>query len=133
MTIMDRNEQRVHLDPTGPNVLWKRIFKEYVKRNTRRLKLAAILALREECGWSLEHLGELFDCNKGHILRVLDQIKQELQPLFERSKYWDPDDTNPDKPRSMESEGRDFNEQRQIKKTVSNPIDRSESPPPRSI
>ena len=44
-----------------------------------------MLALRENSGWPLEHIGTVFGHPKGHVTRCLQRIKHELRQQFRMS------------------------------------------------
>jgi hypothetical protein len=88
MTVIDQSGQKVNLAYVGPNPMWQKIFTEYAGTSPLRWKYAAMLALRDDCGWTLQQIGEAFGHDRGHVCRCLEQIKAELRPIFHRSPEW---------------------------------------------
>ncbi|HUG89430.1 MAG TPA: hypothetical protein VML55_01265 [Planctomycetaceae bacterium] len=87
MSVIGRNGLKVVLPRTGPDNFWQRIQIHYAARDGRKWKQLAMLALHEAAGWPLEFIGFAFDHPKGHIVRTLDQVKDELRDRF--TVEWD--------------------------------------------
>ena len=98
MTVIDQTGQKINLAHLGPSQMWQKIFESYAGEDAVRWKYVAMLALRENCSWTLQQIGQVFGHDRGHVLRCLDQIKSELQPIFHRAPEWT--GTNPFKERS---------------------------------
>jgi len=96
MSVMKENGERTILPRVGRDDFWAMIHERYAGQNSHRWKLLAILALRENAGWPLETIGAVFDHHRGHVSRLLTQVKRELRDQFERSPDWlemgDPDE-----------------------------------------
>jgi len=73
------------LPRTGPDHFWQLIHDHYAGEDHRKWKYLAMLALRENAGWPLEQIGNVFGHPKGHITRCLAGIKRELREHFEMS------------------------------------------------
>lgn len=98
MTVIDQTGQKINLAHLGPSQLWQKIFESYAGEDPIRWKYTAMLALRDHCGWTLHQIGQAFGHDRGHVLRCLEQIKQELRPIFDRAPEWT--GTNPFKEKS---------------------------------
>jgi len=93
MSVTRRNGTKMLLPRTGRDAFWKAIHDHYAGDDQRRWKYLAILALRENAGWPLEHIGAVFKHPKGHITRCLKKIKEDLREHFEAApEYLDFDD-----------------------------------------
>ena len=95
MSVVDKDGNKVVLPRVGPEEFWDLVRDNYAHDDTQKWKTLAILALRENAGWPLEVIAQVFGHHRGHILRLLTQVKRELQARFDRSPEWldmhDPD------------------------------------------
>lgn len=72
---------QVALPTSGPG-FWGTIITEYCAGDRRRFRYVAMLALREQSGWTLEMLGQTFGHPKGHVSRILRKVTRDLQRRF---------------------------------------------------
>ena len=79
MSVTRRNGTKILLPRTGPDEFWKLIHENFAGKDERKWKYLAMLALRENAGWPLERIGNVFGHPKGHVTRCLARIKKELQ------------------------------------------------------
>ena len=96
MSTIIPNGEKIVLERCGADEFWKLVCEHYAQEDARKWKYLAILALRENAGWPLDRIGYVFNHPKGHILRCLAQVKQELRDRFRASPHFlvfsDPDD-----------------------------------------
>ena len=85
MSTVRQNETKVVLPRTGPDDFWRLIHQHYADDDSRKWKYLAMLALRENAGWPLEHIGTVFSHPKGHVTRCLERIKRDLRERFRMS------------------------------------------------
>lgn len=85
MSIARQNGSKTVLPRTGPDHFWKLIHDHYAGEDQLKWKYLAMLALRENAGWPLEHIGTVFGHPKGHVTRCLTKIKHELRKNFRMS------------------------------------------------
>lgn len=52
-----------------------------------------MLALRENGGWPLDRIGNVFNHPKGHVTRCLTRIKEEIRQTFDAEPEFHFDDT----------------------------------------
>ena len=83
MSVTRRNGTKILLPRTGRDDFWKTIHEHFAGDDERRWRYLAMLALRENAGWPLEQIGNVFGHPKGHVTRCLARIKQELRETFE--------------------------------------------------
>lgn len=74
------------LPRSGPEEFWEAVYEDFARRDERKWKYLAMLALREAAGWPLEYIGLAFGHPKGHVVRCLQNVKCELQDRFEREE-----------------------------------------------
>jgi hypothetical protein len=79
MSTMTQDQQKIVLSRTGPDQFWELIHTHYASGDPQKWKYLAMLALRENCGWTLERIGEVFSHNKGHVSRCLERVKKDLR------------------------------------------------------
>jgi len=72
----------VVLPRTGADDFWQRVHEHYAGDDRRRWKYLAMLALRENAGWPLDKIGQVFGHPKGHVTRCLERIKGDLRAEF---------------------------------------------------
>jgi len=85
LSVVRQDETKVVLPRSGPDNFWNLIQKHYAGADQRKWKYLAMLALRENAGWPLEYIGQVFDHPKGHVTRCLKKIKEELRTQFNLS------------------------------------------------
>jgi hypothetical protein len=96
------NGVRIVLPRFGADEFWQLIHDHFAGEDARSWKYLAMLALRENAGWPLERIGQVFGHPKGHVTRCLAKIKEQLRDRFQAApEYLDlPDDEldarNPD-------------------------------------
>ena len=73
---------KVMLPRSGADSFWKLVNDHFAGADQRKWKYLAILALRENAGWPLDKIGNVFGHPKGHITRILSRIKEELRLTF---------------------------------------------------
>ncbi|MEZ6066830.1 MAG: hypothetical protein R3B90_14250 [Planctomycetaceae bacterium] len=86
MSMMRRDGTKTVVDHTGPEVFWDAV-EDHFTDNDRYWKLLAMLALRENAGWTVERIGKAFGHARGHVTRCLEQIKQELRLRFQEPEW----------------------------------------------
>ena len=86
--------EKIVLPRRGTDEFWQRIHEYYAGEDARKWKYLAMLALRENCGWPLEQIGQVFNHPKGHVTRCLVAIKQEIRDRF--TVKWDDGFSDPD-------------------------------------
>ena len=103
MSTARQNGTKIVLPRSGPDHFWRIIHDHYAGQNERTWKYLAMLALRENAGWPLEHIGAVFGHPKGHVTRCLQKIKHELRQRFRMSpdvlELTDEDDPTHEPPR----------------------------------
>lgn len=95
MSTTNYRGQKVILPRSGTDEFWQQIHEHYAGQDSRKWKYLAMLSLRENCGWSLEQIGLVFDHPKGHVSRCLVAIKRDLRERFDvdwEDGFSDPDD-----------------------------------------
>jgi hypothetical protein len=75
---------KVILPRAGLDDMWQTIHVCYAGEDECKWKYLAMLALRENAGWPLERIGQVFGHRKGHVKRCVDQVVRELRERFER-------------------------------------------------
>lgn len=88
MSVVGQSGERVLLPRVGREDFWKLIHEEYAGEDRQRWKGLAMLALRENGGWPLAVIGEVFGHHRGHVSRILTKVKSELRERFEKSPEW---------------------------------------------
>jgi hypothetical protein len=83
MSIVNQKNLKVLLPRTGPDDFWQVISDSFARADERKWKYLAMLALRENAGWPLEHIAKVFRHQPGHVVRCLTKIKEELRDVFE--------------------------------------------------
>ena len=103
MSVSNTRGEKVILERVGPGELWDELRHKYAGDNPRKLKALGVLALRENAGWTMEQIGQVFGHQRGHITRILTNIKQELRAtirlpadFFSDPECSDLDDSSPD-------------------------------------
>lgn len=95
MSVMQEDGAKVVLPRVGAEEFWEIMRENYALESSLKWKALAILALRENAGWPLEAIASVFGHHRGHVSRILVQVKNDLREKFERSPDWlcldDPD------------------------------------------
>lgn len=94
MSVTRRNGTKIILPRTGADEFWKLIHENFAGEDERKWKYLAMLALRENAGWPLDKIGNVFGHPKGHVTRCLSKIKHDLREQFQSSPEFlelDPD------------------------------------------
>jgi len=93
MSVSRSNGTKILLPRSGPDQFWQLIHDHFAGEDSRKWKYLAMLALRENAGWPLDRIGNVFGHPKGHVTRCLARIKGELRKDFEASpEFLDLDD-----------------------------------------
>lgn len=82
MSVTKPDGTKVVLPRSGADQFWKTVHEHYAGDDPRRWKYLAMLALRENAGWPLDRIGNVFGHPKGHVTRCLRRIKDELRMQF---------------------------------------------------
>lgn len=87
MSVVNRHKVKLVLPRDGTDDFWRKMWKEMLAEGTpqqqwRRRRYLAMLALRENAGWPVELIGDLFGHPKGHVGRCLRRIKQEIRDRY---------------------------------------------------
>jgi len=85
VSVTTRNGAKIVLPRCGADQFWNLVHENYSQDDVRKWKYLAMLALRENAGWPLERIGQVFGHPKGHVTRCLANVKRELQIRFEAS------------------------------------------------
>lgn len=85
MSVSRTDGTKILLPRTGPDQFWQIIHDNFAGDDSRRWKYLAMLALRENAGWPLDRIGNVFGHPKGHVTRCLARIKAELRAQFQAS------------------------------------------------
>ncbi len=88
MSVIHEDGSKVVLPRVGAEEFWELMRDHYAEENSLRWKALAILALRENAGWPLETIAQVFGHHRGHVSRILTQVKNDLRDKFERSPDW---------------------------------------------
>ncbi len=79
MSVARRNGTKVVLPRTGADEFWQLVHDHFANADERKWRYLAMLALRENAGWPLDRIGNVFGHPKGHVTRCLARIKQEMR------------------------------------------------------
>jgi hypothetical protein len=85
---------KVVLPRFGTDVVWKLLVDRY-KDDVHGMRNLAMLALRECAGWTVEDIGITFGHAKGHVSRVLEQMKADIRKRFQLEPNMDPTELSP--------------------------------------
>lgn len=83
MSIINAEGQKVLLPRMGADQFWTMVLEDYAHDSPRKWKYLAMLALRVNAGWPLGSIGRVFDHDKGHVQRCLENVKRELRTRLE--------------------------------------------------
>ncbi len=96
MSTIRTNGQKIILPRCGVDEQWELIIRHHAQADPRKWKYLAMLALKENAGWPLDCIGNVFEHPKGHVSRCIARTKQELRDRFQTSELaglCDPDDS----------------------------------------
>lgn len=82
MSVMNVDKVKVILPRSGPDAFWTEVHRSYAGEDQRTWKYLAMFTLRVNGGWSLDNIGRAFGHPKGHVMRCLRRIEQELRDNF---------------------------------------------------
>ena len=82
MSMIRPNGHKVMLPRGGLKQQWDLIIRDYAKADARKWKYLAMLALKENAGWPLECIGQVFKHPKGHVSRCLTRVNRDLHARF---------------------------------------------------
>lgn len=83
MSAVNVSGEKVELPRDSTTSFWQEVERHYAADDHMRWKLLALLALRENCGWTVEQLGRATGHPRGHVSRCLSKVKKELQQRFQ--------------------------------------------------
>lgn len=83
MSTVNRHDVKITLPRTGTDPLWQQLLTEFAIDDPLRWKYLAMLALRENSGWSMQDIGFVFGHSKGHVSRCLANIKRQVRKHLE--------------------------------------------------
>lgn len=93
MSVSRPNGTKILLPRSGPDQFWQIIHEHFAGEDSLKWKYLAMLALRENAGWPLDRIGNVFGHPKGHVTRCLSRIKHQLREDFQASpEFLDMDD-----------------------------------------
>lgn len=79
MSVIDETGEKILLPRTGLDEFWELVRRKYAGLDPRCWKYLAMLALRENAGWSAQQIGWAFEHPRGHVTRCLHHVKAELR------------------------------------------------------
>ena len=82
MSTTDRYGFKIVLPRTGADEFWQVIHDNFAGHDEQTWKHLAMLALRENAGWPLEAIGQVFGHSKGTVSKNLSHLKQQLREHF---------------------------------------------------
>lgn len=95
MSVANPEGTKILLPRSGADEFWQRVHDHYAAEDPRKWKYLAMLALRENAGWPLDRIGNVFGHPKGHVTRCLTRIKSDLRAQFAAApEFLDLDDPN---------------------------------------
>ncbi|VAX41672.1 hypothetical protein MNBD_PLANCTO02-3038 [hydrothermal vent metagenome] len=83
MSVVNEKGLKMTLPRLNKDTLWEEAEKAFAGKNKLRWKYLAMLSLQVNGNWSLENIGLAFGHPKGHIIRCLERVKEELRSRFE--------------------------------------------------
>ena len=90
MSCIRRNGAKTLLPRSGPDAFWSAVEEQFGQDDPRVWRYLAMLALRENTGWSLEQIGRAFGHPKGHVTRCLRRVEADLRERFAPpAEFWD--------------------------------------------
>jgi len=84
MSVVDSRNVKIELHRTGKDPFWTAIEEEF-RDDPLKWKYLAMLALRENCGWTLDNISKAFQHPKGHVSRCLRKIKRSIVQRFDQA------------------------------------------------
>lgn len=88
MSVVNRVGGKIVLPRLGPDGFWQEVRDAYAGADPQKWKYLAMLALKVNCGWSLDMIGNAFGHERGHVSRSLSVLCREMKERFE----WLPDE-----------------------------------------
>jgi hypothetical protein len=85
MSVSNHLGFKIVLPRQGADEFWQLIHEHFAEEDEIRWKYLAMLALRENAGWPLDAIGQVFGHCKGHVTRCISNVKRELRTRFEVS------------------------------------------------
>lgn len=85
MSTVDRDRVKVVLPRSGSDSFWATVHDHYAGDDPLLWKRLAMLALRENAGWPLDRIGEVFGHHKGHVQRSIEKTKSDMRARFKAS------------------------------------------------
>jgi len=95
MSVMNQEGDKVVLPRQDPPEFWNLLEQNYIKRDDSKWRDLAAWVLREQAGWSYERIGIALGCDRGHIYRILSQLRSEMKNTFREPPDWP--NNHPDK------------------------------------
>jgi hypothetical protein len=83
MTIINERSERVVFPRTTLHDFWLTLQQHFAQRDPQHWKYLAMLALRENSGWTTEQIGHAFGHSRGHVSRCLYLVKRALRSRFQ--------------------------------------------------
>ncbi|MEM1061241.1 MAG: hypothetical protein AAF532_03000 [Planctomycetota bacterium] len=102
MSTVDKDRVKIVLPRSGSDSFWATVHDHYAGEDKLLWKRLAMLALRENAGWPLDRIGDVFGHHKGHVQRSIEKTKADMRDRFKASpEFLDldgPDTPMPDTP-----------------------------------
>jgi hypothetical protein len=83
MTIMNERHERIVFPRTTLHEFWNTLQDHFAHTDPQQWKRLAMLALRENSGWTVEQIGRAFGHPRGHVSRLLQLTKQQIRSRFD--------------------------------------------------
>lgn len=93
---MNQDGNKVVLPRRDPPEFWNLIEEHYVKEDATIWRDLTALLLREQAGWTYERIGMALGCDRGHVCRILNDVRTKMKQTFQESTSEWPTE-NPDK------------------------------------
>ena len=90
MSVMNQEGDKVVLPRQDPPEFWNLLEQHYIKRDDSKWRDLAAWVLREQAGWSYERIGIALGCDRGHIYRILSQLRAEMKKNISRTALTGP-------------------------------------------
>lgn len=78
MSVVDPRYVKLDLHRSGPDLFWE-LVSEWAGDDALRWKYLAMLALRENGGWSMAAIGKAFGHDRGHVCRCVANVKRQIR------------------------------------------------------
>jgi hypothetical protein len=86
MTAVDPRGEKIELPRDMATSFWQEVQRHYAEDDSQKWKLLAMLALRENSGWTMEQIGYAIGHARGHVSRCIRQVKDDLQLRFKNAE-----------------------------------------------